>query len=222
MANSDDISGMRYEISGSGPQGQGGKQNYIDPSLTPKVMSTENEHRLVQQSGTAAAKFFGIIAGFAGLALGGISKLLFREGIPNGWKMSGKLGLAGLGLGGVVGYFVGKDVMKKNLRNLHKAQAEMQVQAQSEAEALPVTPKALPLEETQVAPAVLQQAAPAELKLVETKHDHTQGDCPACATGKIARGDTLGELADANPATTVSHIKEHAGHVKDDTAEIAL
>lgn len=195
--SSDDLSSMRAEIRGSGPMGQGANRNYIDPSLEPAKIDKQSEYRLVQQSGVAGAKFFGIVSGIAGAIVALTARYIFSERFTSGPKMSAIGGAIGVALGGVFGYITGKQVMRQNIREANEAIE----QGQSPRQYLPQpTTPTRPEREPVVAPAVLLQQPVAEESL-------PQAELPVMDPApKELRHDVV---QDAVPDKTVSDIAEH-------------
>lgn len=115
MASTDDLTGIRSEIRGSGPTGRGGDQPYIDPSIIPVEMDRESRQRTIHKGGIAASKFFGIFGAITGAFVGGGAKIVFKQHISNGWASSG-IGSLVTGLfGAFAGYFLGREAVAKHI-----------------------------------------------------------------------------------------------------------
>lgn len=143
MASTDDITGIRSEIRGSGPTGRGGDQPYIDPSMFPGEMDKESFDRTVHKGGVAASKFFGIFGAIAGALGGGGARLIFKEHITSGWMATG-IGAAVTGLfGAFAGYFLGKSAVTSHINETNarmKAFLESQALTQPPAGDVPLPP----------------------------------------------------------------------------------
>ncbi len=121
MAKMDDVTGLRSEIRGSGPVGEGAQRNYLDPSLIPLKIDGQSEYRMTREGALSAAKFFGVVTGLAGAAIGTITRYAFSERFKNAPKLAAIGGGIGLVVGSLFGYHVGKKVVKEHIRAARNA-----------------------------------------------------------------------------------------------------